>query len=102
MTLGTSARNLSEIRLSSNGSTDEEELRRIRETIQRLPEVVVLKAIDPPEQLTAIPNADFIDWISEEEILLIEEGNLAVYSVNTRTRRKSQVKASDVSYVFVR
>lgn len=102
MTLGTSARNLSEIRLSSDGSTDEEELRRIRETIQSLPEVVVLKAIEPPEQLTAIPNADFIDWISEEEILLIEEGSPAVYSVNTRTRRKSQIKASDVTYVFVR
>ncbi|HZQ96066.1 MAG TPA: hypothetical protein VFA67_13710, partial [Candidatus Sulfotelmatobacter sp.] len=78
-----------------------EESQRIRKTLADLPAVCV-KSIEDARQVALVPHATLVGWISQKELLIVENHVLAVYNVATGARRKSTVKAEDAARVFLR
>jgi len=57
---------------------------------------------DTPRRLAFVPHATLVGWISEKELLIIEDHALAAYNVETGARRKSTVRVEDAAQVFLR
>jgi len=57
---------------------------------------------DTPRRLAFVPHAVLVGWISEKEILIVEDHLLAAYNVGTGARRKSTVRVEDAGRVFLR
>ena len=49
-----------------------------------------------------MPHATLVGWISDKELLIVEDHVLVVYSVGSGARRKSTVKVDDATRVFLR
>ncbi len=92
----------SEIRLSDAGKANSAELSRIQQALAELPAVEVLRLDDPPKRTAMIPHARLVGWVSDQEILLVENGLLVSYNVVSGRRRKSEIKVFKESYAFLR
>ncbi len=90
------------IQLAEEGAANPEESQRIRKALTELPVVEVKSTDDPPRRLVHIPHAIFIGWLSEKELLIVEDHVLVIYTVATGARRKSTVHVDDASRVFLR
>ena len=60
------------------------------------------KMEDTPRRVAFLPHATLVGWISEKEILIVEDHLLVAYNVATGTRRKSSVRVEDAGRVFLR
>jgi hypothetical protein len=56
---------------------------------------------DAPRRVAWVPHAVLVGWLSEKEILIIEDHLLVIYSVGTGARRKSSVRVEDAGRVFL-
>ena len=83
------------------GQANPEESQRIRKALLDLPAVEVKSIGDAPRQLAFVPHATLVGWISEKEILIIEDHVLVVYTLGTGARRKSSVRVEDAGRVFL-
>ena len=117
MTIAATAKLNQAIQLAQDGQTNPEESKRIRKALADLPGVEI-KTIevktgevkagevkagdDTPRQIAFLPHASLVGWISEKEILIVEDHLLVAYSLATGTRRKSSVKVEDPARVFLR
>ncbi len=90
------------IQLTESGEANPEELLRIRKGLTELPAVQVMSMQDSPGKVTFLPHAMQVGWISEKEILIIEDHVLVAYNVGTGARRKSSVRVEDAGRVFLR
>lgn len=90
------------IQLSEQGQANPDESERIRRALAELPAVVVKSVEDSPRQIAFVPHAVLVGWITDKELLLIEDHLLVVYNVDRKTRRRTTVRVEDVSYVFLR
>ena len=102
MTIEASSKQNSTIQLSELGQPNPAESQRIRRYLTELPAVEVVSAVDPSKRLAYLPHASLLGWLSEKEILIVENHLLVAYDVAARTRRKSAIKVEDPSLVFVR
>ena len=57
---------------------------------------------EAPRRMAFVPHAVLVGWISEKEILIVEDHLLVVYNANTGARRKSSLRIEDVARVFLR
>jgi hypothetical protein len=94
------------IQLAERGQANPEESQRIRKVLTDLPEVEV-KSVDEKgsttsQRIALLPHATLVGWISEKEVLIVEEKVLVVYDVAKGTRRKSSVRVEDAAHVFLR
>ena len=55
-----------------------------------------------PRRVAFLPHATLVGWISEKEILIVEDHLLVAYNVATGARRKSSVRVEDAGRVFLR
>jgi len=90
------------IQLAEQGQANPEESQRIRKALADLPAVEIVKAEDPPRRVAFLPHATLVGWISENEILIVEEHLLVSYNVATGARRKSTIAVADAGRVFLR
>jgi len=102
MTIEASAKSSAPIQLSENGQGDAAESQRIRKALLDLPAVQVVTATEPVKRSAYLPHAVLVGWLSEKEILIVENHLLVAYDVTTNTRRKSSIRVEDSAYVFVR
>jgi len=102
MTITSTAQANKPIQLAEEGQANPEESQRIRKALAELPAVEVKSMEDTPRRVAFIPHATFVGWISEKELLIVEDHLLAVYTVGTGTRRKSSVRVEDTGRVFLR
>ncbi|MGO9085313.1 MAG: hypothetical protein ACLQBK_08815 [Candidatus Sulfotelmatobacter sp.] len=102
MTIVATAQVNQSIQLSEQGQADPEESKRIRKALAELPAVEVKTLADPPRRAVLLPHAGLVGWISEKELLIIEDHLLVVYNVATGARRKSGVRVEDAAHVFLR
>jgi hypothetical protein len=102
MTIGATAAANKPIQLSEQGQANPEESRQIRKTLAELPAVEVKSLEDSPKRVALVPHASLVGWISEKELLMVEERVLVVYNVGTGARRKSSVRVDDAGKVFLR
>jgi hypothetical protein len=90
------------IQLAQEGQASPQESRRIRKALAELPAVDIKAVADVPKLLAHLPHASLIGWISEKEVLLVEDHLLIAYNVSTGARRKSSIRAEDAAHVFLR
>ena len=57
---------------------------------------------DAPRRVAYVPHATLVGWLSDKELLIVEEHVLAVYNVGTGARRKSSVRVDDAAWVLLR
>ena len=90
------------IQLADEGQANPEESQRIRKTLAELPAVEIKSLQQSPHPLSCLPHATVVGWISEKEILVIENHLLAAYDIATGKLRKSSIRADDAARVFLR
>ncbi len=91
-----------EIRLSDEGKPNPNELARIRQNMASLPTVEVVGVEDPSSRSVVLPHATLVGWLSQREILVVENGTLDAFDVSSGARRKSPIRAVSESVVFLR
>jgi len=102
MTIVSTAESNKPIQLAEQGQANPEESQRIRKALVDLPAVEVKTLEDAPRRVAFIPHAVLVGWLSEKEILILEDHMLAAYNVDTGARRKSTVRVEDAAQVFLR
>ena len=90
------------IQIADQGEANPEELQRIRKALAELPAVEVKSMEDTPRRVAFVPHAALVGWISEKEILIVEDHLLVAYTVGTGARRRSSVRVEDAGRVFLR
>jgi hypothetical protein len=101
MTVGSTAQANKPIQLAEDGEANPEESQRVRKALPEMPAVEVKSMEDAPRRVAWVPHAVLVGWISEKEILIIEDHLLVIYSVGTGARRKSSVRVEDAGRVFL-
>jgi hypothetical protein len=102
MTISSTATSGSEIRLSESGKPNPDELSRIRRAISDLPMVEVVSAGTPSGPRFSIKHSTLAGWLSDKEILVVENGFLVAVGVPGGVRRESGIRVAHESLVFVR
>jgi hypothetical protein len=90
------------IQLADEGQANPEESQRIRKALAELPAVEVKSMEDSPRRVAFVPHAVLVGWMSEKEMLVVEDHLLVAYTVGTGARRKSSVRVEDAARVFLR
>jgi len=102
MTIASTAQAGKAIQLAEQGQANPEESKQIRAALAELPAVEVKSLGDAPRRVAFVPHATLVGWISEKEILIVEDHLLVAYNVGTGARRKSSVRVEDAGRVFLR
>jgi hypothetical protein len=102
MTIVATAQANKAIQLAEQGQANPEESQRIRKALAELPAVEVKSTEDSPRRIAYVPHAALVGWISEKEILIVEDHLLVSYNVASGVRRKSTIRAEDAAHVFLR
>jgi hypothetical protein len=102
MTIAATAQADEPIQLAEEGEANPEESKQIRKALAELPAVVVKTIADVPKQLASAPHAELAGWISEKEILIVEDHALVVLNPATGAKRKLGVKVEDAEHVWIR
>lgn len=95
------------IQLAEQGQANPEESLRIRKALLDLPAVEV-KTVDfknaeaSSRRVAFWPHSTLVGWISDEEILVIEDHLLVARNVVSGSRRKSNIRVEDYEHVFLR
>jgi len=100
-TLAATAPPNAEIRLSDSGKENPEELQRLKKALSELPRVEVLAVADPKKVLVGLPG-ELVDWLDGKRILIVQDGELVVFDVDSGTKALTRIKASSALQVFVR
>jgi hypothetical protein len=102
MTIVSMAEGNKPIQLAEQGSANPEESQRIRKALTELPAMEVKSVEETPRRVAYVPHATLVGWMSEKEILMVEDHVLVVYTLGTGARRKSSVRVEDAGRVFLR
>jgi len=102
MTIAATAQPNKPIQLSEQGQANPQESQQIRKSLAELPAVAVKSLEESPKQVAFLPHASLVGWISEKEVLIVEDHFLVVYNLGTGARRKSTVRVDDAAHVFLR
>ncbi|HEY1657891.1 MAG TPA: hypothetical protein VGG14_06070 [Candidatus Sulfotelmatobacter sp.] len=90
------------IQLADEGQANPVESEHIRKALLELPAVEVKTTEETPRRVAFLPHAALVDWISDKEILIVEQHLLVGYNVATGARRKSTIRVEDAEHVFLR
>lgn len=101
-TIASTAPTGGEIRLSSDGKENAEELARVRKTIAELPAVEIVQLGAQPRQATLIRHAALVGWMGDQEILVVQDGQLAVYDIRGRKQRTIPIRVPSAAGAFLR
>jgi hypothetical protein len=90
------------VQLAQDGQANPEESKQIRKAALDLPAVEVKNMEDTPQRVAFLPHATLVGWISEKELLIVEDHLLVVFNLKSATRRKSSIRVDDPNRVFLR
>jgi len=102
MTITATAAASRPIQLAEQGQANPEESKGIRKALEDLPAVEVKSLDDLLKRVAFVPHATLVGWISEKEILIVEDHLLVVLNVATGARRRSSVHVEDAAHAFLR
>jgi hypothetical protein len=102
MTITATAKLNQTIQLAEQGQANPEESKAIRKALADLQAVEIKSMDDPPKRIAFLPHDKVVGWISEKELLIVEDHMLMVYNLATKSRRKSSIRVEDAAFVFVR
>ena len=101
-TVVSTARTASEIRLSAGGKENAEELARVRKAIAELPAVEVVQTGIQSRSATMIRHAALVGWVNDGEILVAQDGRLAVYDTRGSKRKETTIRVRSAADAFLR
>ncbi len=101
-TIVSTARTGSETRLSSEGKENAEELARVRKAIAELPAVEVVQLGIQSRSATMIRHAALLGWISDQEILVVQDLRLVVYDIRGSKRKETTIRVRRAADAFLR
>jgi hypothetical protein len=107
MTIVSTAKPNSPIQLAEQGQANPEESQAIRKALLNLPAVEV-KSVDAENgeavqrRLAFLPHSTLVGWLSDKEILIIEDHLLVAHNVVSGSSRKSNIRVEDYEHVFLR
>lgn len=102
MTITATAQANKPIQLAEQGQANPEESRRIQKALAELPAIEVKSMEESPRRVAFVPHASLVGWISEKELLIVEDHLLVVYHIGSGVRHKSSVRVEDAGKVFLR
>jgi hypothetical protein len=102
MTISATAKANQPIQLSEQGQANPEESKQIRKALADLPAVEIKIVDDSPRRIALLPHAVLVGWVSEKEILIVEDHFLVLYNLGTGSRHKSAVRVESAARVFLR
>ncbi len=102
MTIVSTAQSGKPMQLAEQGEANPEESARIRKALLELPAVEVKTVDESPRRVSFVPHAVLVGWISEKELIMVENHLLVAYNVGSGARRKSTVRVDDTLHVFLR
>jgi len=91
-----------DIRLSADGKDNNAELARVKATIAAVPIIEIVNAADPSRAIATIPRAELAGWLSESELLVVQDGRLVTYSPSGKKGRQSSIEVRSAASVFLR
>jgi len=83
-----------DIRLSSDGKDNPAALKRIRAVSGELPITEIIDLSDPSNAIATIPHVKVIGWLNDRELLVIDDGLLAVYDPRGKKSRATTVRVT--------
>jgi hypothetical protein len=92
----------SDIRLSSDGKENIEELERIHKTIGEIPAVEIVHLGTAAQSKTSIRYASLVGWLSEREILVAQDGRLMIFDTLGNKRRETTIRVRSAADAFLR
>jgi hypothetical protein len=101
-TIVSTARADSDIRLSADGKENPDELARVRKAIADLPAVEVVQLGNTPRSVAIIPHAALVGWVSDRELLVAQDGRLAVYDTRGSKRKEIAIRVRSAADAFLR
>jgi hypothetical protein len=107
MTIVSTAKPNTPIQLAEQGQANPEESQAIRKALLNLPAVEV-KSVDAENgdavqrRLAFLPHSTLVGWLSDKEILIIEDHLLVAHNVVSGSSRKSSIRVEDYEHVFLR
>lgn len=101
-TVASTAQPGGEVRLSADGQENAEELARVRKAIAELPAVEVMQLGIPPRPSAVIRHAGLVGWMNDHEILVAQDGRLAVYDIRGRKVREFPIRVRSAADAFLR
>jgi prepilin-type processing-associated H-X9-DG protein len=107
MTIVSTSKPNTPIQLAEQGQANPEESQAIRKTLLNLP-AVEIKSVEAksgehaPQRLAFLPHSTLVGWLSEKEILIIQDHLLVVHDVASGSSRKSNIRVEDYEHVFLR
>jgi hypothetical protein len=102
MTIQASAKPGATIQLSEQGQANPAESQRVRKALTDLPAVQIMSATEHGKRLAFLPHASLVGWLSDKEVLLVENQAVVAYNVTTGARRRSEIKVTNPAFVIVR
>ncbi|HYM78225.1 MAG TPA: hypothetical protein VE377_19785 [Candidatus Dormibacteraeota bacterium] len=102
MTITATAEANKPFQLAEEGQANPEESQRVRKALSEVPVIEVKTVEDVSRRVAFVPHATLVGWISEKELLIVENHLLVAYNVATGARRKSTVRVEDALHVFIR
>jgi hypothetical protein len=91
-----------EIRLSSEGKPNPDELRSIQKEIADMPRVEVVALAAPEKVIISLAKAELIGWLDQQRLLVLKNGELQVVDANSGKVSPTGIKADAAKYVFLR
>lgn len=101
-TIVATARPGTDIRLSSDGRPDPDELARVRRVSGELPAVEIVELAGTPRLAASIPGASLVGWIGERGVLAVRNGSLVVYDETGTKQRETGIRVRTAAAVFLR
>ncbi len=101
-TISATAKANQPIQLAEQGQANPEESKQIRKALADLPAVEVKTLDDAPKRLAFVPHASLVGWVSDGELLLVEDHLLVLYNLSTGVRKKSAIHVEDAAHAFLR
>lgn len=86
---------------SGSGRPDSASLRRVLRALDDLPRTEVFARTPRPRKILDLPRAELVGWLSDAEILLVENRRLVAFDIATRRRRTSGVWVPDAAHVWI-
>lgn len=91
-----------DIRLSSDGKENTQELARVRAAIADQPLVEIVRLGSPPQIVKTIRHAAVVGWLSERELLVAQEGRLAVYDASGNKIKDTPIRVRHATDALLR
>jgi hypothetical protein len=91
-----------EIRLSSDGKPNPDELKAIRTALAELPRVEVVAPSAPDQVIVSIAKSELIGWLDGQRLLVLKNGEVQVVDANSGKLSATGIKADAAKFVFLR